>query len=391
MAKIAIIGKGTAGCLAAINFNKKSTLEIDWYFDNEIKAQSVGEGSNLVLPHALYNNMGFEHKDLANIDGSFKQGILKNNWSDGREYMHTFPPPNISYHFSANKLQEYILSYIKDSRVNVYDKNVSYEDIDADFIMDCSGKPDEYEDCYVSDYIPVNSVYVTQCYWPKIEFEYTLTIARPWGWVFGIPLQNRCSIGYMYNNKFATLEQIKEDVKEVFEQYNLTPSNDTNSFSFNNYYRKENFKGRVAYNGNASFFLEPMEATSIGMMQTINVMAMKLWSGTDNIEQANNRYLKLVRETENVIMSHYFAGSVFKNEFWDYAEQRGEQCMRRAFTDPDFVYMIKESFKHLKAYSLSKIDYGSWGINSFAQNFSNLEMYSKLEDLRKKILAEQKS
>lgn len=391
MTKVAIIGRGTAGCLAALNFNRKSTLEVDWYFDDNIKPQSVGEGSNLILPNSLYVNMGFEHQDLAKIDGSFKQGIYKKNWADGDAYMHTFPPPNVSYHFSANRLQQHVLSYIKDTRVKTYDTNISYDNIDADFIMDCSGRPENYEECFVSEYIPVNSVYVTQCYWNRIEFEYTLTIARPWGWVFGIPLQNRCSIGYMYNDKFATLDQIKQDVWEVFDEYGLVPSKDTNAFSFGNYYRKRNFEGRVAYNGNASFFLEPMEATSIGMMEVVNLFAMELWSGHSDVEKSNQKYIKKVRDTENMIMSHYFAGSVFKNDFWQYAQQRGEQCMRRAFRDPEFLYMIKESFKNLTIPTNNSSDYGSWNVKSFSQNFSKLGLYNKLEDLRKKMIEEQKS
>ena len=49
--KIAIIGKGTAGCLTAINFTNNSPLEIDWYFDPNTPEQSVGEGSTLLFPN----------------------------------------------------------------------------------------------------------------------------------------------------------------------------------------------------------------------------------------------------------------------------------------------------------------------------------------------------
>ena len=58
----------------------------------------------------------------------------------------------------------------------------------------------------------------------------------------GIPLQNRCSIGYMYNNKINSLEEVKEDVKNIFEEFNLQPSETTNAFSFKNYYRNTNFE-----------------------------------------------------------------------------------------------------------------------------------------------------
>jgi hypothetical protein len=93
------------------------------------------------------------------------------------------------------------------------------------------------------------------------------------GWVFGIPLQKRISIGYLYNDKISSLEEVKEDVKNTFKEYNLNPSKITNHIKFQSFYRKENFKNRIIYNGNASFFIEPLEATSTSMSTDINRLA----------------------------------------------------------------------------------------------------------------------
>ena len=128
----------------------------------------------------------------------------------------------------------------------------------------------------MTEYIPVNSVYVTQCFWPEPKFDYTLTVARPYGWVWGIPLQNRCSIG----------------------------------FSFKYYYRNVNFLEKLGYNGNASFFLEPLEATSISSM----IMISKLCAGyvlgvNDSLDYINNVYTLKLKHVENMINLHYLAGS----------------------------------------------------------------------------------
>lgn len=392
MDKIAIIGRGTAGCLAATHVLRRTTLDVDWYFDDNIKPQAVGEGSNLVFPVALNTNINFQHYQLEELDGSFKQGILKEGWGNGKQFMHTFPPPSVGYHFNANKFQDFVVKHFDNNpRIKTHVGNFKHDDIDATFIMDCSGKPSDYDDLTMSDYIPVNSVYVTQCYWDHVRFQHTITDAVDHGWVFGIPLRNRCSVGYMYNNNITSLEEVKEDVKKIFAKYNLTPSEDTNAFSFKNYYRTKNFDGRVAYNGNASFFLEPLEATSIAMMEYINVFSMHLWAGQNTEEECNRLYTNKIQNIENVIMLHYFAGSKYDTPFWDYAKQRGEGCMRRALTDVKFLAMIKESFKHLHVPTLNKEDYGTWGVESFAQNFSNLDLYSKFEDLRKKMIEEKKS
>ena len=52
--KIAIIGKGTAGSITAAHFTVFSSYDIDWYFDENIKVQAVGEGTTLQLLRLLY-------------------------------------------------------------------------------------------------------------------------------------------------------------------------------------------------------------------------------------------------------------------------------------------------------------------------------------------------
>ncbi len=381
MKKIAIIGRGTAGVLAMAHFHRWAEgYEIELYYDENIKPQPVGEGSTLQLPKALSLHLNFTYDDLHHIDGTFKYGIRKVNWAKGKSFTHFFSPPDVSYHFNASKLQSYIVDKLKDD-VKIIDKNVTPDQVDADFVIDCSGKPSNYDEFNMSDVIAVNSVHVTQCYWEYPRFQYTLTIARPYGWVFGIPLQNRCSIGYMYNNQINTLEEVKEDVKNIFEEYNLTPSNDTNSFTFKNYTRKENFTERVAYNGNASFFLEPMEASSIYTMDAINRKMYDIIFGNKTVKQCNTEYLTFMEQVEHMIMLHYYAGSIFNTPFWDYATKRGEISMRRALDNKYFVEMLNYSQRDIKDLYANNLlpEYGTWPGSSFHQNLTNLNLYKKLE------------
>jgi tryptophan halogenase len=249
--------------------------------------------------------------------------------------------------------------------------------------MDCSGKPQDYDAFNMSECIPVNSVHVTQCYWDAPRFQYTLTIARPYGWVFGIPLQNRCSIGYLYNKDINTLDEVKEDVKNIFEQYNLTPSEHTNSFGFKNYTRKENFTDRIAYNGNSSFFLEPIEATSIATMDMLNRGAFDIWFNGKSPTQTCNEYTEALEEIEHVIMLHYFAGSIFKTPFWEYATERGTNSMRKAIQRDRFVNIINHSLEDIKFLhaNYDNNDYGTWPPSSFQQNLLALNLYEKLKNV----------
>lgn len=361
MKRLAVIGRGTAGAISALTFSGK--YEIDWYFDSNITPQAVGEGSTLDLPNLL-NHFGFRHNDLDEIDGSFKASIYKTGWGDGHAFHHSFLPPFISYHFNANKLQDYLqrkVEQIPSSRI--FDQNVTHDMIDADYIIDCSGKPSNYDDYYESEYIPVNAVHVTQCYWDHTRFQYSLTLARPYGWVFGIPLQNRCSIGYLYNSNINTLDEVKEDVKNIFKEYNLEPSDVTNSFQFKNYYRKENFTQRVAYNGNASFFLEPLEATSIHHMIHTNLLLSQTLEKNKPLYVPNSDYLQSIQQIEKVIMLHYAAGSIWDTEFWRYAKPRGQAAFKAMLNDPVFAYRLQEGDS-----------YGSWPDLSFKLNLKHLNL-----------------
>jgi hypothetical protein len=399
--KIAVIGRGTAGSLAASEMLRefRDQADIEWHFDSSVKTQAVGEGSALPFARSLFNNLGFTHHDLHKIDGTFKHGIRKMNWSHKNpDFYHEFPSPFVSYHFNAVSLQNYVFEQIKD-QVKIVDHNVTYDQIDADYTIDCSGKPTDFSLFEESEFIPVNAAYVTQCYWEYPRFLYTLTMARPWGWVFGIPLQNRCSIGYMFNDKITSLEQVKEDVKNVFDQFNLTPSTTTNELHFRNYYRKTNFIKNVAFNGNASFFLEPLEATTLSGVYQVNNWAIDIINDPLTLAKKNHMYKNRMAHTENIIMLHYLAGSTFKNEFWDYAEERARRCLEKGLRDPDWRMVYEVSKTHnplnqvpsvnrmnellaLKKWQGKHTD--DWEAWNYYQNLSkhSLDLYDKIDSLR---------
>lgn len=395
MKKLAIIGRGTVGCMSALHFKTYSPdLNIEWHYDPKVAPQSVGEGTTLVMPRILGQTLSFSAKYYPLVDATVKTGIFKSGWGEGKDdYLHDFPSPSVAMHFNANKLQDYIFNRVK-NHVKTVEHNVSCEDIDADFILDCSGKPDNFDLHHQSPYIPVNSVHVTQCFWDAPQFTHTLTIARPYGWVFGIPLGKRCSIGYMYNSSINTLEEVKEDVKAIFSDYNLTPSEVTNSFSFNNYYRKNNFSERLVYNGNSSYFMEPLEATSFGTANHINVDAFNVFNKLMPVDEANYMYNVHIAHIERVIMIHYLAGSKYNTAFWDYAKERAERCFTNSKHDEAFCDMVKYADNHgdfgeypqhifysgkatQEFLNLNNI----WWSGSFAQNLDGLGIRDRLEDV----------
>ena len=337
--KYSVVGKGTAGCMAFLKLlqlrsRSSDPVEIEWYYDSNTKAMAVGEGTTPTFPQLIAGVEGLAMgTDLPKLDARPKHGIEYENWG-ASDFVHPFGVGSHGVHFNASKFQQHVFENCTDAPdVSLIDAHVSHDDIDSDVIIDCTGAPKTFEDYDIPKYIPVNAVHVTQCSWPDgPKGLHTKTIARPWGWVFVIPLSSRCSVGYLYNHDISSLDQIKADVENVFDELGVTPTETTNSFHFNNYVRKKLLDGRVAYAGNSGFFLEPMEATTLDCVNRV-IDCVDL----NPLQELWNPSLKLLfREIEYFIMMHYAAGSKWNNEFWDFAVRRGRLAMEEAMGIPLF-------------------------------------------------------
>ena len=388
--RISVVGKGTAGSQAILHFNNfLPEAELVWYFDPNRPTQSVGEGSTLELPNNLFFNLGFFATDLERVNGTFKTGIYKENWGKSENsFFHNFPPPQSAYHFSAVELQDYIYEVMK-NKIKIVEEEVDYKNIDSDFIINASGKPNSFENFNLSEYIPVNAAYVVQCDWESPSFDYTLCVAGKHGWIFGIPLQNRLSVGYIYNAQISKEEDLLDEVSEIFNRYKLSPTKEPNRLSFSNYFRKKNYEemGRIAHTGNASFFLEPLEATSIATMDRIQRAAFDIWTGQKSHNQANKEYLQFMDRTEFVIMMHYAAGSRFDTDFWNHAEDLGLKKLKESSNDYDFnqLYKTIRNTKEMRHSPTSDQlpDYGPWWPGAFVQNLHGLGLFDRMDSIFK--------
>lgn len=389
--KISVVGRGTVGCLSAAHFLRHSNLEIDWVYDPNVPTAAVGEGTSLIFPKELISLFNWQHTDLIKIKGTVKQGIYKENWGNGGEFLHPFPIDSVGMHLSAYDFQDAVFDLISSNpRINLIEKSVDNDQqLDSDYVMFCTGSKKELDNNFlIKNSIPVNSAYVTHCFWDYPRFTYTLTIARPWGWVFGVPLQHRCAIGYLFNKDITDLEIIKEDVKEVFSAYNLTPSDKTNHINFNNYCRVDNFNNRTVYNGNASFFLEPLEATSTGLAAYVNRYAFDVWGGNISSKEANDWYHKEISDIESMICLHYLAGSKFKTEFWDYAHDLANEKIEFEFKNKsEFSIFAAASLNNNSLLFPSGNNIGSWPELSYNINIKKLNLEDKIKLLENKYLS----
>ena len=389
MPSISIIGKGLVGSFAVLHFLQETDWIIHWYYDENKQTESVGEATTLEIPNFLRSVLNFTNEELLKANGTPKTGIKKYNWGKvNRSYIHPFWGGNHGFHFTAKEIQKQIYKTIeKNQRVLIYNKNIENpESLKTNFVMVASGRPDLYDEkvVHIEENIPVNTAYVVNCYWDNARFLDSLHVARPHGWVFGIPLQNRVSIGYLYNRNITTKEEIEKDIQNVFDQFNLTPSDEVQNIPFTSFRRKENFTSRVAYTGNASFFLEPLESTST----TASIWGIRLSSGVFqkqiSVEEAQLEYKKGIRESQNMILLHYMAGSVFKTNFWKYAQPMAKQKIENEIKQrtpwAKFLHSSLKDYTQMEDH----VGAGTWGPFNYNLNCERLGIKTELLELFKK-------
>jgi len=382
--KLTIVGRGTAGCLSVIHFSNNFAVDIDWIYDPDVPTASVGEGTTTLIPDFLNLNLGLHHGHAKSFNSTIKKGILKNNWSNSPDYGHIFPIGTVGMHFSALDFQDFVLEKVKkETNINVKEEKVNIEDIDSDFKMICTGTPTLDDNFLTAQYIPVNSCLIKGFSANEVLVDYTLCIARPHGWIFGIPLTNRISFGYLYNRNISTSEEVNKDFNDALLEIEfsnkLQELVNENKIEFNNYLRKENFIGNTVYNGNSSFFLEPLEATSTTLIHEINRHALTLWDHEQVLyaEDCNLNYHIDIEEIESMICLHYLAGSKYNTPFWNHAQNLAMQNLRSNLQNAtDFAEIIcnvaLKSYKERDLYFHR--DVGTWNIPSYIQNIEGLSI-----------------
>ena len=396
--KLTVIGRGTAGLLAAMMARKwgQDDVVVEVVYNPEVEEASVGEGSQLSLPSLLYLCEGITQRDWSSMfNGTVKSGIDYVGWGNN-DFFHCFTPPTFGMHFSAKDFQQTMSNLLLHKHgIQFVEKNVkSHDELDTDFIIDATGAPKDIDNNPEYErlpYIPVNSAMVAQIPWDFPHFQHTLAHAEYHGWIFGIPLQNRVSLGYMYNKDLSTKEEVEEDFIHYMNMQDYKVPDNFNHINFDSYKRKDNWPdNRTAYVGNSSLFLEPLEATAIQMHTNMIERTIMMWATNsygETLEESrincNKWYHKWIDEAETIITCHYAANGVEKwgeeNKFWPYAQKLGLESIDNCERWLAWVRKT-DGFEvgHMNPEEMQFDDNmfgGGWNLLSFNQNVKGLELY----------------
>jgi len=318
--RIAVIGAGNAGCITALHFyyHGKDKYEIVLYHNpKEFAIERVGQGCNVHTTQLITHTIESNWYDRNYIDATFKKGILYEGWGKKQDKIfHSFPMSAMSMHYVPQKLSDTIL---KSGLFEVVERTIDdpEKDIDADFIFDCRGRHNRDKDNYEPLINPLNSCLLYKKDGKDVELDLTRTVATPNGWTFVIPNFDSVSYGYLYNDTITSTQAARHD---FIERFNL-PDDSATNISFENYVAKNLFVGeRTILNGNRYSFLEPLEATSTGLYQSVCRYVWDYIEGNMTKPESEYHIKRVVKQIETFILWHYQFGSKYDTPFWKYAK-----------------------------------------------------------------------
>ena len=189
----------------------------------------------------------------------------------------------------------------------------SGEEIAGDLFVDCSGLHGllldktlgiGYDDW--SHWLVCDRALALGCENAAILNPYTKSIAREAGWQWRIPLQHRIGNGIVYSSQFTTDEKAKT---VLLNNLDGAPIGEPRLVKFTPGKRKKTFEKNVVAIGLSSGFLEPLESTSIHLIQSAILRLVALFPSGDfnqiDIDEYNRQTDFEYENVRDFIISHY--------------------------------------------------------------------------------------
>lgn len=200
----------------------------------------------------------------------------------------------------------------------------SGERIEGDLFIDCSGfrgllieeaLQTGYEDW--SHWLPCDRALAVPCKSASVLTPYTRSTAHTAGWQWRIPLQHRTGNGHVYCSAFMDDAQAQDILLKNLDGAVLA---DPRQIKFKTGMRKQGWNRNVVAIGLSSGFLEPLESTSIHLIQSSIARLLQFFpdSGFHPLEMAEyNRQSRFEYERiRDFVILHYKANQRDDSEFW---------------------------------------------------------------------------
>jgi tryptophan 7-halogenase len=199
-------------------------------------------------------------------------------------------------------------------------------DVSGDFFVDCSGfrallidgtLQSSFEDW--TQWLPCDRAIAIPTESTEAPGPYTRATARSAGWQWRIPLQHRVGNGHVYSSAFLD-DQTAED--QLLQNLQGTTLRQPNKLRFRAGQRRRQWVGNVAAIGLSSGFLEPLESTSIHLIQLGITNLLELFPdgdiSEDDVDEFNRVMSLEYDRVRDFLILHYHATERTDSEFWNH-------------------------------------------------------------------------
>lgn len=324
------------------------------------------------------------------------------------------PLSNIAYafHFDATLYAKYLRELSENCGVirtegkvnevkqhqNSFIKSVVLEDgseHDADFFIDCSGfralligetLKTDFEDW--SHWLPCDRAVTVASETIEEPWSYTQATAQSAGWQWRIPLQHRVGNGHVYSSKYMSDDEAKDILLKNIKGKALA---DPKIIRFKTGHRKQSWNKNCLAIGLSSGFLEPLESTSLHLIQVAIEQLLKFFPTMDfnqgDIDEYNRQANFEFARIRDFIILHYHATSRDDSDFWRYC-----RTMEVPDTLSEKITLFKKNGRIFRKDN-EMFDYPSWfqvmngqglkpeSYDPFVDAFTEQELTEKMDNI----------
>jgi tryptophan 7-halogenase len=196
--------------------------------------------------------------------------------------------------------------------------------IEGDLFIDCTGfralligqtLKVPYEDW--SHWLRCDSAVAVQTASVGPAIPYTRSMAHPWGWQWRIPLQHRVGNGLVYSSSHLSDDEARQVLLANVEGQTLVQPR---VIKFQPGQRQVTWRHNCVAIGLASGFLEPLESTSIHLIQRGAIRLMRMFPAADirqsDIDEYNRQTRDELEHIRDFIILHYHVTNRSDAAFW---------------------------------------------------------------------------